>query len=134
MISDQPVVHLKKVETSSAIVSLRNDGIMEYRVKPLQEYTVKELRETNEAAGILGGGKPYPNLVILTDFFNADAECRKYAATEESNRYTLADAFLVQSVAAKLIGNFYVRFNKPARPSRIFTSAEDAVSWLYTFL
>jgi hypothetical protein len=134
MILEETVTILKKADIDSATVRLRSDGIMQYNVRPNPEYSVKDVIAANEAAAQIGGGKAYPNLVIIETFLNADAESRQYAASEESNRYTIADAFVVNSVALKLIGNFYIKVNKPVRPTRIFSTEEDAVNWLYTFL
>jgi hypothetical protein len=130
----EKVTLIKKVETSAITVALRSDGIMQYTVKGVSEFNLADLREANEAAGMLGNRKAYPNLVYVDHFLNVDPECRKYAATEESNRYTVADALVVNSVALRLIANFYVKVNKPVRPTKIFTSVDDAVSWLYSFL
>jgi hypothetical protein len=33
-------------------------------------------------------------------------------------------------MATRIAGNFYIRFNKPPKPTRIFTNPEDAKSWL----
>ena len=82
----------------------------------------------------LGGGKAYPNLVIVNHFFNASSEVREFAASEEGNKYTIADAFVVKHVAVKLIGNVYISFNKPQKPTRIFDDVAEAEKWLKTFL
>ena len=42
----------------------------------------------------------------------------------------IAQAVLVNSLATRIAGNFYIRFNKPTKPTKIFTNAEDAKSWL----
>lgn len=128
------MIILKEIDLRTATVKLRDDGIMQYNVKPVEEFGVNDLKEINEAVGKLGDGKKFPNLVCVNHFLNVDAEVRKYAATEESNRYTIADAFVINSTALKLIGNFYIRFDKPVRPTRIFNSDIEAIPWLKTFL
>jgi hypothetical protein len=130
----EKIVTLKRVELSSATVGLRSDGIMQFNIRPAADYSVKDIIAANEAAARIGNGKAYPNLIYIENFYNADSESRHYLASEESNRYTLADAFVVESVAMKLIGNFYIKVNKPVRPTRIFSSGEEALDWLYTFL
>lgn len=125
---------LKRIEIDKAIVSLRDDGIMQYNIKPHTEYTEDDVKAANEAAGKLGAGKAYPNIIFIDHFLNADADCRKFAASEESNIYTIADAFVLNSVALKLIGNFYIKVNRPVRPTQICNTEEEALNWLYSFL
>jgi hypothetical protein len=134
MLLPDEIVFERKIRTRKTEVALRSDGIMQYELKVAADFSIEDLKEVNEAAGIIGQGKAYPNLIFISQFLNAEADFRNYAAGEESNRFTKADAFVVNSVALKLIGNFYIRFNKPLRPTRIFTSAKEATSWLYTFL
>ncbi len=61
-------------------------------------------------------------------------ESREYWAEEDSSPYTLAEAFVMRWLPMKLIGNFYLNFNKPPRPKRIFTNRDEAAEWLKTFL
>lgn len=42
----------------------------------------------------------------------------------------LAEAFVVNSLATSLIANFYVNFNRPENPTRVFNSMENAQNWL----
>lgn len=128
------VVILKQVELDSTIIKLRSDGIVQFDLRNRDDFSVDDLKEINAAVGILGDQKPYPLLINVKHFLNADNELRTYAASEESNRYTIADAFVVNSMAVKFIGNFYISFNKPSRPTKIFDSETTAVEWLKTFL
>jgi hypothetical protein len=125
---------LKQVELKSVHIKLRSDGIMQLDMKPYDGFTVNDLKEINNEIGILGEGKAFPNLVVVDHFLNADKDVREYSASEESLRYTIADAFVVKLLAVKFIGNFYIAFNKPARPTQIFNSQEEAIKWLKTFM
>jgi len=48
----------------------------------------------------------------------------------KENLYTKATAFLISSTSMMLLGNFYLNFHHPTRPTKIFTSEEKAVAWL----
>ncbi len=125
---------IKQKELRSASIKLRDDGIMEIKLKPSEDFSVNDLKEINKEIDLLGEGKAYPNLILIDHFFNADKDVRAYSATEESCINTIADAFVVKMLAVSFIGNFYISFNKPPRPSQIFNSEEEAVKWLKTFL
>ena len=115
-------------------VKLRSDGIMQFELKPCDEFAIEDLIETNAAADLLGQGKIYPRLTLVNHFVIFDKDVRALMATEESNHTTSAAAFVVNLIAIKIVGNFYISFNKPVRPTKIFDSEEKAVEWLKTFL
>ncbi len=43
-----------------------------------------------------------------------------------------ATAVVVDTLAYKLIANFYLKFNKPKRPYKVFSKEEEAIKWLKT--
>ena len=45
----------------------------------------------------------------------------------------IAEAFLLTSLAQKILINFYIRFDKPLVPSKVFTNKEKAIEWLRQF-
>ena len=45
-----------------------------------------------------------------------------------------ASAIVTNSLANKLIANFYIRVNKPLNPTRVFNNESDAVHWLRQFI
>ena len=91
-------------------------------------------REILREVRSLGGGKAFCNLVVFKQYTTVDDAARAFSAGEEGNAYTIADAFVVNSIALKLVGSFYMQVNRPVRPTRIFTKEEEAVAWLRTFL
>ncbi len=125
---------LKQTEVKSAVIKLRSDGIMQFEIKPGDEFTVADLIEVNASADILGECKKFPRLIIMNHFVNFGKDVREVGATEENNQGTIAAAFLIKVLALKYVGNFYILFNKPIRPSKLFDKEEKAVEWLKTFL
>ncbi len=126
----ESITIVKQVELGSVVIKLRSDGIMQFDVKPGDEFTLDNLRETNAAADALGEGKVFPRLIFIKQFIRFDKEVRKQGALEENNLNTSRVAFVVNLVALKMVGNFYISFNKPVRPTRLFDSEEKAVEWL----
>jgi hypothetical protein len=58
------------------------------------------------------------------------SEMREVSASPEYNAFYIAVALVSPSVAMKLLGNFYLRINKPVVPTRFFATRESAVFWL----
>ena len=81
-----------------------------------------------------GEGKKFPLLIVVGEYTLPTPEARAYIATPESDPYASAEAYVIQSFSQKLVGNVYLSFNKPARPTRLFNSEEKAIEWLKTFL
>jgi hypothetical protein len=63
-----------------------------------------------------------------------DPDAREYYSSEEAAQVVCACAGITNSLIGRVIGNFFIGFNRPPTPGRIFNSEEDAVKWLKTFL
>jgi len=124
----------KKYQFNILSVSLREDGIVLVDIKANQEIDVKDVKDVVGALEQIGNGKKYPLLIITGEYTLPTAEARAYIATAESDPYASAEAYVVKSLSQKLVGNVYLSFNKPARPTHIFTSEEKAIEWLKQFL
>jgi hypothetical protein len=115
-------------------VSFREDGIVLVNVKANQDIDVMHVKEV---VGVLEENyenKKFPLLIITGEYTLPTPEARAYIATAESDPYACAEAYVVKSLSQKLVGNVYLSFNKPARPTRIFTSEDKAIDWLQQFL
>lgn len=109
---------------------LRNDGIVQVNFGDDVELDAKEAKEIFEALGKIGNGKRVPVINIAGKNTTATREARTYSATEEAGQYTLADAYVVNNLPQKLIGNFYLNFNKPFVKTKIFGKVDEAIAWL----
>lgn len=61
-------------------------------------------------------------------------EAREYIASDEVSEVVAADAFVIKGLALRIIGNGYLKINKPKRPGKLFSSQTLAVEWLKQFL
>lgn len=76
-----------------------------------------------------GGGSFY-NVYEFSSFSEMEPEIREWASQPNENTYTYLDAIVISNLAQKLIANFYLKFNKPPRPTKIFTTTESALEWI----
>jgi hypothetical protein len=122
----------KKFENYSILI--REDGIVQIEIIPDSEISVDEIIEgTNFVLERLGSIKA-PVLFIANEFSLPSKESREYLAKKESLPYSIADAYVINSFPQKIAANFYLKVNKPTRPSKIFTNTNEAIKWLKTFL
>jgi hypothetical protein len=113
---------------------LREDGIMYCRISPEKEESVALVKIMVEKMGAMVNYRQVPLLARHEDFALPGKDNRDYWAKKGSCPYSKADAFMVNSTAMKLIANFYLRINKPERPTKMFTDEKEAIKWLKTFL
>jgi len=75
-----------------------------------------------------GGGKFF-NIFHFASLADVDPEVREWAANPSGNNYTYSDAIVIDNLSQKILADFYVRINKPVKPTKIFFSLEKAIRW-----
>ncbi len=124
---------LDQVVLPHSLIELRSDGIVQLTTIENFTFTIKETIEGIDAIGKLSGGQPVCVLKIAGLGSTVDTDSRHYIANERGARYSIAEAIVIQSFAQKIIGNFYLKVEKPQKPTRLFTDTASAVEWLYSF-
>jgi len=109
---------------------MRDDGIVQVNFNDKLEIDINEARDILNAQKELSKGKKVLVLNVAGKQTTATSAARDFAASDEATKYTLAEAYVVNNLAQKLVGNFYVNFHKPKAPTKIFTNETDAVNWL----
>jgi hypothetical protein len=132
MISSE-IKFLVSVSLPTMCVSLRNDGLMQIRVEAGTCSTVPMVKEAHETIGKVGKGQRYPLLIIAEKDSTLDTAAMAYMAKDDSNPYSNAEAIVIYSISQKLLGNFYLSFNRPKKPTKVFTKMEEALQWLEQF-
>lgn len=57
-------------------------------------------------------------------------EAREYFVSPEAARVTFAIALLVGSPVSRVLGNFFMRFEKHVFPTALFDDEDKAIRWL----
>lgn len=130
----ETITILNKIELDSATISLRNDGIILYSIKDNISISEKDSKEMVEAAGKLGELKKFPILIMGEKHTLADKEAREFGASAEGTKFAIAVAFVIKSLAQKILGNAYLKINKPVVPTALFDKEEKAIEWLKSFI
>ena len=120
----------KVIECTHSRVFLRDDGILQIEIKDNTYFEVKDADELIDAAKKIGGGKRFLNLIFTGKETLLDTKARSYSSSKEGSKYKLADAFVINTLAQKLIANFIVKAQNPAVPTAFFQDEESAVKWL----
>jgi hypothetical protein len=78
----------------------------------------------------LSKGNKFAVLTDATNFFSTTGELRQLLASSAFTELRFAAAIVSQSPANKIIGNFFIKVNKPSTPTKLFSSEKMAFEWL----
>lgn len=73
---------------------------------------------------------PYAVLLEPGIFTTFSSEARELGASNKLEGNRVATALLGNSLSYKLIGNFYLKSNKPVSPTKMFETRDAALDWL----
>ena len=119
---DYPEVNLRLMSNNLVYVLLKDNCNLDV---PLQMRLLDYYREiTNNTL--------MPFLFLVGDNVTITKEARDNAVKIEDESMLAASAVVVDNLPYKLIANFYLKFNKPKRPYKVFSKEEDAIKWLKT--
>lgn len=126
---DQPGMASGRAEAGIAFLSYE-DEVLWITVKDETIVTVKDMQELLKACVQLTGSRKYYSIVDVRVNAHTSQGVTDYYAQNEYNHYRYADAFIVNTLAMRLIVNFYMTFNKPSVPTRTFNDPELAKQWI----
>ncbi len=122
------------IELPEATICVCEMGIMHIHIKIEDEFTIAHADALVNARTEIAQGRKMPILYTSTKFVIPSKEVREYVASENRSSLVVADAFVINSLPQRLAARFFLRFNKPVRPTRFFENKEQALKWLRTFV
>jgi|ERR1017187_1621548 hypothetical protein len=101
-----------------------------YKIKRLDLANSKRAVETRLNLDLV---KSYPTYVDVSSIRSVTKEARDYMSSDIAIKNVSASAFLAGSVISKLMATFFLSYNKPNVPIKIFTDRNEALKWLGQF-
>ena len=114
-------------------VTINQIGLYEIEVFDDKEFGFEELVQLKESQ-VEMGSHHLPVLVLCGSYSSTDTTFLKYLAKNENNPCSKADAFVITSMAQKILANFYVKIFIPERPTKFFKTKEEAIQWIKQYL
>ena len=119
------------IEIQIADLWVDSECIIHIRFKPTDAHGINEARSVVAAHNQLASGQP---CLVLADIQNikvgANRAARAFYVSEESSQYKLGMAMLVTSPMHRMLGNIFLKLNRPPYPTRLFSQEDDALQWL----
>lgn len=120
----------QKYSTRVAELNLRDQDILEIDIQSDVLFDRGDMEDLIEGAKNIGNGRRLKNLILLGKGTVADVDSRVLSASKEGSQYKIADAFVIEGAAQKLLMNIYINLQKPFVPTRFFTTKAQAIEWL----
>lgn len=111
-------------------IEVREDQVLYVKIKEGCLINMDDVKEVEILMDKYFSGQKFFNLFDFPNFSNLDSDVREWASDKSGNSRTLADAVVIYSLPQRMIANFYIRVNKPPKPTKIFSKVEDALVWL----
>ena len=107
-----------------------SEGIIRLQLNDRADVEVHDIEEIHKANQKLCEGNKYSLLVIIGKYSTVSPEARELSANKELSKNRISLAFVSNSLAAKLMVNFFIKFNRPNTPTKLFTDEGEAIRWL----
>ena len=120
---------MKNIELNKLTIELIGSNIVLIRIKDHSSIEEEDIIEAKQHNLKLTGGKAYAVVLETGDFTDVSQEARAAMASEKMETNRKATAIIITKFAQKLIGNFYLRVNKPNVPTKMFSKKEKAMAW-----
>jgi hypothetical protein len=124
------VDNIKILETEVIKLRLHEDGFAELLIKNNAVYDTKDILDgKNFCVTNLPGKKIYFLMEIEGEVYTTK-EARELAASPQHASHHGAIAICSNMLAHKILGNMYIKINRPQAPTRFFSKRTEAFSWL----
>lgn len=120
-----------EISTQKATISYEPENEIVV-VSPFEavEIDAAEYIEQFKAVHALTHGKKAAVLIRTSPFLTVTKEARSESLKPDKEGYIIAQAILVTNIANRLIGNFYIKYNNPKIPNKLFSTETEARKWL----
>lgn len=127
------VTVVKEIDLPEVHIALKSDGIVHVMLKDNTVLDIELQMRMLEAYNVVTSKVLTPFIFEAEDNINVTKEARDNAIIIEEISPCKAMAVIVNNLANAMIGNFYLKFNKPKRPYKVFKNREDGLKWLEQF-
>ena len=118
------------IDIGKAIVKKHENGHLCIFIKDEEDLEVEDVKQLIRIKDQFYGQEPHTALIIAGYNSGITSEARKYGSSKEAYDGAIAKSIVTKSLSSSLIGNFFIRFNKPPAPTRLFACEKEAIKWL----
>lgn len=120
------------IKLPQATITFRADGIVHIHYNEFENKLAESI-EVFEVTRKNCDWEVSPFYLTGADFAAMDKESKEFYGSPAVTKHCSAIAMLTEHIAARLVANFFIMVIKPAVPTRMFNSEEEAIKWLRGF-
>jgi len=118
-----------KIELGNCYLEIDDQGIVELHIYP--DVTL-EPDDIHKIFDTIHTELPDARKLMVTAGNKAtlNPEARELASSQDITDQIVADAIVTEHYSHQMSSNFFVRYNQPYRPTKLFKTIEEAKKWL----
>lgn len=113
-------------ETANSFLDYK-EHIVFVRVKENVDISIASMKEQYDEQAKLVGTDLYAVLVDGTKNVSVPVETREFMARHNPKNRIATAIITNNNLATNIIGNFYIKFHKPQKPTKLFNNEADAL-------
>ena len=98
-----------------------------YKEKPIDVDGAKSVVTLRKS---VQNGDSHPAVIDIRNMTKVTKEARAYLASQEACDGIMKVAIIIDSNFSMVLGNIYLKINRPPVPSKLFTSLHEAKAWI----
>ena len=129
------VQDIKKVELEKVSIQLIDKNILLVTIQKNHTIEIEDIKEMRITSLQMSNEKKYA-LILIGEFnTSVSTEARGFMAQPNSlDNYRICMSMITRDLPHRLLANFYLKFNKPSVPTKVFSNIEEAILWSKTQL
>lgn len=121
---------MKQFETDTFLMTIHDDLLIEFKVKKNITLQEKDVWESRDLSVNYMPNKKFRVLMEAEENFDVSGDARRAGASEEYAKHVAALALYSNKLHETIIGNLFLRINKPIVPTKFFDNRNKALEWL----
>ncbi len=118
-----------EIDLGNCVLLLDEYGIVELFINPGKTLEVVDIHKIFDH---IHKDMPTATKLMVTagDRATLSPEARELVSSKEITNQIVADAIVTIHYSHQMSSNFFVRYNQPSRPTKLFKTKEEAIKWL----
>lgn len=121
---------MKQFETDVFLMTIHDNLLIEFKVKKNKTLQEKDIWESRDLSVNYMPNKKFMVLMEAEENFEVSGDARRAGASLEYSKHVAALALCSNKLHETIIGNLFLKINKPIVPTKFIDDRNKAIEWL----
>lgn len=121
---------MNQINCKISKVSKRSEDVLLIDIEKNKTFEKRDFVELKMAAQKIGCGQKFYNIINVGEHTLPNKEAREISSSESGCEFKIADAFVVKTMAQRIMASVMIKINIPAVPTKVFSNIRDAEKWI----